>query len=172
MAVSGSQERKIGDILVEQGRDESPAAGRGAAAPAPDGATCWAACSCTMGYCEEQDIIEALGVQSGMERVDLTKLKIHEDVVRKVHRRRRQVLQHHPHSFPRKRHPHRRHGRPAQYPGAGRPWSDPRQCEVRGAVSNHADDVAQVWKNELLLRDRLRSTRCCKTSRIGSAPKN
>lgn len=37
-----------------------------------------------MGYCQEQDIIEALGVQSGMERVDLTKLKINETIVRSV----------------------------------------------------------------------------------------
>lgn len=38
----------------------------------------------TMGHCEEQDIIEALGVQQGMERVDLTKLKIPENVIRLV----------------------------------------------------------------------------------------
>jgi hypothetical protein len=37
-----------------------------------------------MGYCQEQDIIEALGVQSGMERVDLTKIKINETIVRTV----------------------------------------------------------------------------------------
>ncbi len=36
----------------------------------------------TMGLCEEQDIIESLGVQSGMERVDLSKLKIPEETVR------------------------------------------------------------------------------------------
>ncbi len=38
----------------------------------------------TMGHCEEQDIIEALGVQAGMERVDLTKIKIPDDVIRMI----------------------------------------------------------------------------------------
>ncbi len=38
----------------------------------------------TMGHCEEQDIIEALGVQAGMERVDLNKLKISDEVIRKL----------------------------------------------------------------------------------------
>ncbi len=37
-----------------------------------------------MGYCQEQDIIEALGVQAGMERVDLNKLKISDEVIRKL----------------------------------------------------------------------------------------
>ena len=34
-----------------------------------------------MGYCTEQDVIEGLGVQSGMERVDLTKMKINETII-------------------------------------------------------------------------------------------
>lgn len=38
----------------------------------------------SMGYCEEQDIIEMLGVQSGMERVDLSKLKIPEQIIRQL----------------------------------------------------------------------------------------
>ncbi len=38
----------------------------------------------SMGHCSEQDIIETLGAQQGMERVDLTKLKIPEDVMRKL----------------------------------------------------------------------------------------
>jgi type IV pilus assembly protein PilB len=37
-----------------------------------------------MGYCEEQDIIEALAVQRGMERIDVTKLKISQDIIRKI----------------------------------------------------------------------------------------
>src|SRR5690606_31666892 len=37
-----------------------------------------------MQVCEEQDIIEALGVQQGMERVDLTKMKIPDDVLRLI----------------------------------------------------------------------------------------
>ena len=37
-----------------------------------------------MELCEEEEILEALGVQMGMERVDLTKLKIKDEVLRKV----------------------------------------------------------------------------------------
>jgi type IV pilus assembly protein PilB len=37
-----------------------------------------------MAHCEERDIIEALAMQNGMERIDLTKLKIPQDVIRKV----------------------------------------------------------------------------------------
>lgn len=38
----------------------------------------------SMGYCLEQDIIETLGVQQGMERVEITKLKIQENIIRKL----------------------------------------------------------------------------------------
>ncbi|HOV32979.1 MAG TPA: ATPase, T2SS/T4P/T4SS family, partial [Candidatus Hydrogenedens sp.] len=38
----------------------------------------------SMGYCEEQAIVEALGVQLGMERVDISRLKIPENIVRKI----------------------------------------------------------------------------------------
>lgn len=37
-----------------------------------------------MGLCQEQDVVEALAVQAGMERVDLTKLKIKDEVLRRV----------------------------------------------------------------------------------------
>jgi len=37
-----------------------------------------------MELCEEQDILEALGVQQGMERVDLTRLKIKDEILRKI----------------------------------------------------------------------------------------
>ncbi|MBN2307961.1 MAG: Flp pilus assembly complex ATPase component TadA, partial [Candidatus Hydrogenedentes bacterium] len=37
-----------------------------------------------MGLCEEQDIVEALGIQAGMERVDVTALSPSEEVLRKV----------------------------------------------------------------------------------------
>lgn len=36
----------------------------------------------TMGLCEEQDIVEALGEQAGMERVDLGRLSVSEEVLR------------------------------------------------------------------------------------------
>ncbi len=38
----------------------------------------------SMGYCDEQAIVEALGVQLGMERVDISRLKIPENIVRKI----------------------------------------------------------------------------------------
>ena len=38
----------------------------------------------SMGICTEQDIVETLGVQAGMERVDLTKFKIRDDVLTRV----------------------------------------------------------------------------------------
>jgi type IV pilus assembly protein PilB len=37
-----------------------------------------------MGLCEEQDVIDALGMQSGMEKVDVTKLKVSDDIIRKI----------------------------------------------------------------------------------------
>jgi type IV pilus assembly protein PilB len=37
-----------------------------------------------MNLCEEQDIIEALGVQAGMEKIDVTKIKVSDDVIRKI----------------------------------------------------------------------------------------
>ena len=37
-----------------------------------------------MGLCEEQDVIDALGMQSGMEKVDVTKLKVPDEILRKV----------------------------------------------------------------------------------------
>ncbi len=38
----------------------------------------------SMGYCDEQAIVEALGFQLGMEKVDVARLKIPEHIVRKV----------------------------------------------------------------------------------------
>ena len=38
----------------------------------------------SMGLCEEQDIVEALGTQAGMERIDLTKLKIKDEILRRI----------------------------------------------------------------------------------------
>jgi len=37
----------------------------------------------SMGLCEEQDVIEALGIQQGMEPVDLSKISVKEEVLRK-----------------------------------------------------------------------------------------
>ncbi len=38
----------------------------------------------TLEFCEEQDVLEALGVQQGMERVDLLRMKIKEEVLKRV----------------------------------------------------------------------------------------
>jgi type IV pilus assembly protein PilB len=37
-----------------------------------------------MGLCEEQDIVEALGMQAGMERVDISKTQVKEEILRKL----------------------------------------------------------------------------------------
>ncbi|MBI1320883.1 MAG: pilus assembly protein PilB [Candidatus Hydrogenedens sp.] len=76
-------ERQIGDILVEQGV-LSPLQLDEALQRQRLTGDMLGRVLVSMGYCEEQHIIEALGVQSGMERIDLTKLKIPEDVIRKV----------------------------------------------------------------------------------------
>ncbi len=76
-------ERKLGDLLVDQGvitplqLDEALQRQRLTG-------DMLGRVLVTMGLCEEQDIIECLGVQSGMERVDITKLKIPENVIRKI----------------------------------------------------------------------------------------
>lgn len=77
------RERQLGDILVEQGvitpleLDEALQRQRLTG-------DLLGRVLVSMGLCDEQDIVEALGVQSGMERVDLTKMKIREEVIRKV----------------------------------------------------------------------------------------
>jgi type IV pilus assembly protein PilB len=38
----------------------------------------------TMGLCDQQDIVEALAIQQGMDRIDITKLSVPEPVLRKV----------------------------------------------------------------------------------------
>ena len=76
-------ERRLGDILVEQGvltplqLDEALQRQRLTG-------DMLGRVLVTMGLCEEQDIIESLGVQSGMERVDITRLKINDTVIRKI----------------------------------------------------------------------------------------
>lgn len=78
-----ARERRLGDILVEQGvitpLDLDEAVQRQRLTSEMMGRVL-----VSMGLCEEQDIVEALGIQSGMERVDLTKVKIRDDVLRKI----------------------------------------------------------------------------------------
>ena len=79
----GSREKQLGDILVEQGVI-SPLQLDEALQRQRLTGDMLGRVLVTMGLCEEQDIIESLGVQSGMERVDLTKLKITEEVIGRV----------------------------------------------------------------------------------------
>jgi len=77
------RERQLGDILIEQGvitpLELDEALQRQRLTGEMMGRVL-----VSMGLCEEQDIVEALGVQQGMERVDLTKLQIRDEVLRRV----------------------------------------------------------------------------------------
>jgi len=79
----GGRKRNLGDILVEQGvitpleLDEALQRQRLTG-------DFLGRVLVKMELCEEQDILEALGVQQGMERVDLTKFKIKDEVLRKI----------------------------------------------------------------------------------------
>ncbi len=79
----GSREKQLGDILVEQGVI-SPLQLDEALQRQRLTGDMLGRVLVTMGLCEEQDIIESLGVQSGMERIDLSKVKISEEVIRTV----------------------------------------------------------------------------------------
>jgi type IV pilus assembly protein PilB len=77
------REKQLGDILVEQGvitpleLDEALQRQRLTG-------DMLGRVFVSMGLCEEQDIVEALGIQAGMERVDLTKLKVKDEVLRRI----------------------------------------------------------------------------------------
>lgn len=136
-------ERQLGDILVEQGvitplqLDEALQRQRLTG-------DMLGRLLVRMAYCEEQDIIEALAVQSGMERIDVSKLKIHQDIIRKVPAdvaKFYNIV------------PVREAGDTLIVAMADplnlRILDDLRHivgCDVRGAVSNSAD-VAAAWKN-------------------------
>lgn len=81
MAVT--RERQLGDILIEQGVVTPLALDEALQRQRLTGELLGRVLL-SMGFCEEQDIVEALGVQAGMERVDLTKIKIKEEVLRRV----------------------------------------------------------------------------------------
>lgn len=78
-----TRDRQIGDILVDQGvitpLELDEALQRQRLTGEMLGRVL-----VSMGLCEEQDIVEALGVQSGMERVDLTKIKVKEEVLSRM----------------------------------------------------------------------------------------
>jgi type IV pilus assembly protein PilB len=77
------RERQLGDILIEQGvitpLELDEALQRQRLTGEMMGRVL-----VSMGLCDEQDIVEALGIQQGMERVDLGKMQIRDDVLRKV----------------------------------------------------------------------------------------
>jgi len=77
------RERRLGDVLIEQGvitpLELDEALQRQRLTGEMTGRVL-----VSMGLCEEQDIVEALGVQAGMERVDLTKLKVKDEILRRV----------------------------------------------------------------------------------------
>jgi len=81
MAVT--QDRQLGDILVEQGvispLELDEALQRQRLTGEMLGRVLF-----KMSLCQEQDIIDALGVQAGMDRIDITKLKVPDEVLRKV----------------------------------------------------------------------------------------
>lgn len=83
MAAVASKRRSIGDILVEQGvitpleLDEALQRQRLTG-------DFLGRVLVRMELCEEQDVLEALGVQQGMERVDLSRLQIKDEVLRKL----------------------------------------------------------------------------------------
>ncbi|MBI2422496.1 MAG: Flp pilus assembly complex ATPase component TadA [Candidatus Hydrogenedentes bacterium] len=73
-------ERQLGDILIEQGV-LSPLQLDEALQRQRLTGDMLGRVLVSMGICEEQDIIEALGVQSGMERVELLKLKVPSEII-------------------------------------------------------------------------------------------
>jgi type IV pilus assembly protein PilB len=83
MATVPANKRKIGDILVEAGVITPLELDEGMQRQRLTG-DFLGRVLVKMELCTEQDILEALGVQQGMERVDLEKLKIPDDILRKI----------------------------------------------------------------------------------------
>ena len=81
MAVAA--ERQLGDILVEQGII-SPIQLDEALQRQRLTGDMLGRILVGMGHCEETDIIEALAIQNGMERIDLPKLKINAEIIKRV----------------------------------------------------------------------------------------
>ncbi len=81
MAVAMRTNRQIGDILVDQGLITPIQLDEALQRQRLTG-DMLGRILVSLGHCKEQDIIEALGVQQGMERVELTKLNIADDVLR------------------------------------------------------------------------------------------
>ncbi len=78
-----NQERQLGDILVEQGVISPLQLDEGLQRQRLTG-DMLGRVLVSMGMCVEQDIIEGLGIQAGMEKIDLAKVKISQDVVKMI----------------------------------------------------------------------------------------
>ncbi|HNR35773.1 MAG TPA: ATPase, T2SS/T4P/T4SS family [Candidatus Hydrogenedentes bacterium] len=138
------REKRLGDILIEQGvispleLDEATQRQRLTG-------EMMGRVLVSMGLCEEQDIVEALGIQMGMERVDLPKLKIRDEVLRRIPpdvARFYNIV------------PIREVNGTLVVAMADplnlRVLDDLRQllgCDVKGAISNHADVAASIKAN-------------------------
>ena len=81
MAVT--KERQLGDILVEHGIITPLELDEGLQRHRLTGEMLGRVLA-QMGLCDEQDIVEALGVQAGMERVDVVGLTVPEETLRKI----------------------------------------------------------------------------------------
>ncbi len=77
------REKRLGDILIEQGVI-SPLEIDEASQRQRLTGEMMGRVLVSMGLCEEQDIVEALGIQMGMERVDLPKLKVRDEILRRI----------------------------------------------------------------------------------------
>ena len=82
MAVAENRpDKQLGDVLVEQGIISPIQLDEGLQRQRLTGEMLGRVLV-SMGHCTEEDIIEALGVQSGLERVELAKLQIDAEVIR------------------------------------------------------------------------------------------
>ncbi len=77
------KERQLGDILVENGVITPLELDEALQRQRMTGEMLGRVLA-KMELCEEQDIVEALGQQAGMERIDITKLSVKDDVLRRV----------------------------------------------------------------------------------------
>lgn len=80
---SMTQEKRLGDILIEAGL-VSPLEMDEALQRQRLSGEMLGRILVQMGLCEEQDIVEALGIQAGMERVDLSRLQVPDEILRKL----------------------------------------------------------------------------------------
>jgi type IV pilus assembly protein PilB len=84
MAIATStRERQLGEILIEQGVI-SPLELEEALQRQRLTGEMLGRVLCKMGLCQEQDIVEALGMQAGMDRIDLSKVTVKDEILRLI----------------------------------------------------------------------------------------